>query len=107
MGGSCLRCHENAAEGPNGLCRWCSYAPDPTPQRTENMTEAAINAAICHAVNYHGLDAKLNTADHELADLLAPEVAKHLAGQTDVQIIERMSPEERARIGMEGVDHEH
>lgn len=60
-----------------------------------------ITKAIEHAVNYHGLDSKLNMADWQIAELIAPEVSKHLAGQTDVQIIERMTPEERAQIGVQ------
>lgn len=55
--------------------------------------------AIAHAVNYHGLDARLNTPDFKLGELLAPEVGKHLRGETDVQIIDAMTPEQRAAIG--------
>lgn len=58
-----------------------------------------LNRAIAHAVNYHGLDAKLSTPDWQIADLIEGEVQKWLMGTTDVQIIEGMSPEERARIG--------
>jgi len=61
--------------------------------------DSALEAAITHAVNYHSIDAKLNTPDFELAKLLAPEISKHLRGDTDVQVFERMSPEERAKIG--------
>lgn len=65
------------------------------------MKNEALNKAIQHAINYHGLDARLNMADYKVADMITEEVAKHLAGTTDVQKIERMTPEERARIGME------
>lgn len=58
-----------------------------------------LNKAIQHAVNYHGLDARLNTPDWQIADLITGEVFKHLCGTTDVQIIERMTSEERAKIG--------
>lgn len=58
----------------------------------------ALNKALCHAVNYHGLDAKLKMADWTIADLIVGEVSKHLRGETDVQVIERMTPEERAQI---------
>lgn len=61
--------------------------------------DAKLNRAIQHAVNYHGLDAKLNMADWKIADLITSEVAKHLAGTTDVQVIEKMTPEQRANIG--------
>jgi hypothetical protein len=64
----------------------------------------AMTAALRHAVNYHGLDAKLGMADHKIAELLSGEVVKHLAGKTDVQIIEAMTPEERSRIGLEARD---
>lgn len=64
------------------------------------MTEQDINAAIRHAMNYHSLDARLDMADFAIADLITPEVMKHLAGETDVQVIERMSPEDRASIGV-------
>ena len=60
-----------------------------------------LNRAIQHAVNYHGLDARLNMPDWQIADLIEGEMQKHLGGQTDVQIIERMTPEERSRIGQE------
>lgn len=55
--------------------------------------------AIAHAVNYHSLDAKLEMSDFKIGELLAPEVQKYLDGVTDAQIIERMSPEDRAAIG--------
>lgn len=57
-----------------------------------------IKKAIEHAVNYHGLDAKLGMPDWQVADLIADEVVKHMLGMTDVQVIERMTPEERAKI---------
>lgn len=62
-----------------------------------------LNKAIQHAVNYHSLDARLGMADWQIADLIELELQRHLDGQTDVQIIEAMTPEERARIGSE--DH--
>jgi hypothetical protein len=61
-----------------------------------------LNRAISHAVNYHGLDARLGMADWKIADLIEGEVQKWLDGKSDVQIIERMTPEERAQIGREG-----
>ena len=54
--------------------------------------------AIEHAVNYHSLDARLNMSDFAIGELLAPEVAKWLRGETDVQVFERMSPEDRKTI---------
>jgi hypothetical protein len=63
--------------------------------------DAKLAAAIRHAVNYHSLDARLNMPGFEIAALITPEVSKHLAGKTDVQVIEAMTPEERARIGQE------
>lgn len=66
------------------------------------ISQQTVNRAIQHALNYHSLDAKLNMPDYEVADLMTPEVMKHLAGETDVQIIERMTPEERAKIGTDG-----
>ena len=63
------------------------------------MDKNKVNAAIRHAVNYHGLDAKLSMADWKIADLLTNEVIKHLNGETDVQVIERMIPGQRANIG--------
>lgn len=47
-----------------------------------------ISKAIRHAVNYHGLDARLNTSDHVIADLITPEVVRHLENRTDVQLVE-------------------
>jgi hypothetical protein len=59
-----------------------------------------LNKAIQHAVNYHGIDARLGMADWKIADLIEGEIQKWLDGTTDVQVIERMTPEERAQIGM-------
>jgi hypothetical protein len=66
---------------------------------TEKRDEA-LNRAIRHAINYHSLDARLNMADWQIADLITPEVGKHLRGETDVQVIERMTPDERRKIGL-------
>lgn len=57
-----------------------------------------LNRAIAHAINYHSLDSRLNMADWEIADLIEPEVRKWLEGTTDVQVIERMSPEDHLSI---------
>jgi len=59
-----------------------------------------LNQAISHAVNYHGLDAKLNMPDWKIADLITPEVQKYLDGKTEVQIVTAMTPEERSQIGV-------
>jgi hypothetical protein len=61
-----------------------------------------LNRALTHAINYHGLDAKLGAPDWHIAAIIEGEVQKWLDGTTDVQVIARMTPEERARIGMEG-----
>ena len=58
-----------------------------------------LERALSHAINYHSLDAKLNMPDYKIAELIAPEVQRHLDGKTDVQIIEAMTPEQRAAIG--------
>lgn len=60
-----------------------------------------IEAALAHAVNYHGVDSGLGQQDTQIAALLVGEVYKHLLGQTDVQVLDRMSPEERAKIGQD------
>jgi len=60
-----------------------------------------LNRALAHAINYHSIDAKLGMSDWFLADILEPEVQRWLDGTTDVQVIERMTPEERSRIGMD------
>lgn len=67
--------------------------------QTEN--DEKLEDAITHAVNYHGLDAKLNMRDWEIAKLLTPEVSKHLRGVTDAQLIAGMKEEDRAKIGAE------
>lgn len=67
-------------------------------ERDAKPSEAELAKAIEHAVNYHSLDAQLDMADYVIGELLAPEVAKWLRGETDVQIYERMTPEERAAI---------
>jgi hypothetical protein len=60
-----------------------------------------LNRAIAHAINYHGFDARLGMPDWYVADQIEGEVQKWLDGTTDVQVIERMTPEERSRIGMD------
>lgn len=45
----------------------------------------AINQAIKHAVNYHGIDTKCDMADWQIADLLTEEVCKHIRGETSYQ----------------------
>lgn len=66
----------------------------------ETLYQHDLNRAIAHAMNYHGLDAKLGMADFRIADLVTGEVLKYLNGETDVQVLERMSPEDRANIGV-------
>lgn len=53
------------------------------------VSEQTLSAAIRHAVNCESIDAKLNTPDHVLGDLLAKRVLQHLKGETDVQRFER------------------
>jgi hypothetical protein len=57
-----------------------------------------LNRAIAYAVNYHRLDFRLDMADWEIGALLAPQVQAWLNGETDVQIIAAMTPEEREQI---------
>lgn len=63
--------------------------------------DTALVRAVSHALNYHSIDAKADMPDWRLAELLVPEITKHLRGETDVQVIERMTPAERAEIGRE------
>lgn len=63
--------------------------------------EEKLAKAIAHAVNFHSIDSRLNIADWEIGELLAPEVQRHLDGKTDVQLIDGMSLERRAAIGRE------
>lgn len=65
---------------------------------TISITPSELAKAIEHAVNYHSIDAKVGMADFNLAKLLVGEMWKHLRGETDVQVFERMSPEERAAL---------
>lgn len=60
-----------------------------------------LEHAIEHSVNFHSYDAKLDMPDYAVAAKLAPEAFKWLKGETDVQVFENMSPEERAKIGTE------
>ena len=60
-----------------------------------------LEHAIEHSANYNGYDAKLEMPDYAIAAKLAPQAFKWLKGETDVQIIESMTPEERAKIGTE------
>lgn len=60
-----------------------------------------LEHAIEHSVNFHGYDAKLEMPDYAVAAKLAPEAFKWLKGETDVQIVEAMTPEERAKISAE------
>lgn len=57
-----------------------------------------LERAIAHAVNYHSLDSRLNMPDFMIAEMIAPEVQRHLEGKTAVQIYEAMTPEQRAAI---------
>lgn len=61
-------------------------------------TPTQFFAALEHALNYHSLDAKLSLPDFEIVALMRKEIEQHLRGMTDVQQLERMTPEERARI---------
>lgn len=54
-----------------------------------SITREQLTKALEHAMNYHGIDARANTADYELAELIVDEVLKHLRGETDVQAYER------------------
>ena len=89
--------------GGPAICEDCArdYAVkmNPSPAKGYPVLTVSLWKAIRHAANYYGLDARLDMADHAIADLITGEVAKHLAGRTDVQVYERMTPEERALIG--------
>ncbi|AGS80996.1 hypothetical protein [Caulobacter phage Cr30] len=61
---------------------------------------SVFKEALTHSLNYHSIDAKCNVPDYELAELLHDEFVKYLLGTTDVQVYEKMSPEERSRIGI-------
>lgn len=65
-----------------------------------HATEDSLRHALEHSLNYHGYDAKLDMPDYAIAAKLSPEMIKHLKGETSVQVFERMSPEERAQIGV-------
>ena len=80
--------------------------PDAGADPAQALTQAqgrldAFEAALAHAVNYHGVDSGLGQQDIQIAAMLVGEVYKHLLGQTDVQVYERMTPEERAKIGQD------
>jgi hypothetical protein len=79
----------------NGLELALAIAEDREPKYIEAdaVTLPTLNTAIEHAVNYHGLDARLNMSDTEIAELITPEVQKHLDGKTDVQRIEAINKE--------------
>jgi hypothetical protein len=64
------------------------------------INKTDLNRAIAHAVNYHALDSRLGISDWQLANLLEHEIQKWLDGVTDVQIVERMTLEERRKIGL-------
>lgn len=89
---------------PVGSASRCSARPTPNSSAERRYTmlnrpadfDETLCRAIAHAVNYHGLDSRLNLPDYAVAELITPEVIKHLRGITDIQIYERMSPEERA-----------
>jgi hypothetical protein len=62
------------------------------------VTKEDLAKALAHSLNYHGIDAKTTTPDFLLAERLVPEMWKHLFGETDVQTVEKMTPEERRKI---------
>jgi|ERR1700758_488719 len=97
----CEGCGNSGSHYSDGSPRPCSKCGGHGVVDPATIQSSALNRAISHAVNYHGLDARLNQPDWRIADLIESEVQKHLDGQTEVQIIERMTPEERARIGRE------
>ena len=94
----CLDCKARGPELIDGPFE-SDNARDTCVEAWNHRKDLALRQAISHAINYHGIDAKLNMAEHKIADLLVGEVSKHLRGQTDVQIVECMTPEERAKIG--------
>lgn len=59
------------------------------------LDKFSLEKALSHAINFHSLDSRLDAPDWEIADLLVDQVFAHLAGTTDVQVVERMSPQER------------
>lgn len=63
----------------------------------EDFTQA-LNAAIRHAVNFHGLDSTVGMEDYKIANFLTPEVVKHLEDRTVVQILARARSWERENI---------
>lgn len=60
------------------------------------ITYEDIGAALCHSVNFHSIDGRLNMSDIAIVALLLPELTRHLRGETDVQVYEAMTPQERA-----------
>lgn len=98
-----IRLHEPLAskDQERGFQLGLQYAAR-TVRLLKPATVHTLSRAIAHGVNYHSLDARLGMADFAIADLISYEVMKHLSGETGVQIIERMTPEERAAIGTTG-----
>lgn len=67
-----------------------------TTEKTVSKEE--LERALTHSINYHSLDANCNEADFQLSKMMIDEVWKHLCGETDAQVIERRTPEERRKI---------
>lgn len=75
----------------------------PAPPRTEQVDPAKpgsiyedVAKALRHSVNFNSIDAKLDMSDIAITEVLMPEVIRHLRGETDVQVYEAMTPQERA-----------
>ncbi len=96
--GNCLAFFASVIKCGESWTTTCQREYDEAQRQIANaktLDKAALNRAISHAVSFHGLDAKLDTPDWVIADLITQQVFAHLAGTTDVQVVERMSPEER------------
>lgn len=72
---------------------------------SELLTPARLEKALEYALNVESIDAKAGMTDWELAALLLRQIGKHLRGETDAQVYEAMTPEERLRIGSEPPAH--
>lgn len=55
---------------------------------SELLTPARLEKALEYALNVESIDAKAGYSDWELAALLVPQIAKHLRGETDAQVLE-------------------
>lgn len=64
--------------------------PTPAQLATGMASTAALSAAVQHAVNRLGWDARMNTPDYQLSDTLVPEIVRSVLAQVEQDCVLRV-----------------